>query len=218
MSGYIHLRHSQHGFYLQSANSPYPELHAKAYNAPWLSIHVTWVPIIYFISFLGHSLGPGYGCLAVTSYLHLERQDASQWTVGTTCEMHVPLLHTYMLCVTETYILYMAFSWCSASLNLYAIHWPARYNLGEWFNMSEKNGRILTPECARDMMNITDAWQKSSHDWNTLLKKCLVGYCLGLYPVRIARLLPTSSWVKLPLHPKSFCSLPDQKSMYLVSI
>lgn len=84
--------------------------------------------------------------------------------------------------------------------------------------MSEKNGRILTPECAREMLNISDAWQKASHDWSALLKRCLVGYSLGLYPVRIARLLPTSSSVKLPLHPKSLCSLPDPKSMQLVSI
>ena len=31
-----------------------------------------------------------------------------------------------------------------------------RYTLGEWFNVSEQNGRILSLECARHMMSLSD--------------------------------------------------------------
>ena len=82
------LRHSQRSFYLKSPTSPYPELHAKAYNVTWLGknthiyiyiyIKSTWFPCL---------LQPHFG------QLHgFEARVVAAWLSDFTCELQLKLM------------------------------------------------------------------------------------------------------------------------------
>ena len=82
------------------------------------------------------------------------------WLSDFTCELQLkmtddpdlPLLSVCMQLGNNMLLVKGIHSSCSWILSFFLL----RYTLGEWFNVSEQNGRILSLECARHMMALSD--------------------------------------------------------------
>ena len=130
-------RHSQGCFYLKSPTSPYPELHSKAYNAPWI------------------------GCVGLAIASHCctwpaEARVVTAWLSDLTCTLmkESPGLHAHLGLLMQC--MFLGCRLCHLFCFIYCVFvWP-RFNLGEWFNVSERNPRILDTQCARHMMDLSD--------------------------------------------------------------
>ena len=130
------LRHSQKKFNTKSALSPYPELHAKAYNATWLVV------------FAAH------WCLLPR--FHHKARVVAAWLSDFTLEVHGKTPDDLDLQILSKC---MQLGWLYSRFSISKIfhdHLNLRYALGEWFNTSERNPRILTVEVAERMVVLSD--------------------------------------------------------------